>query len=142
MCLYSLGIYYIPSYKLLFFIYKSIMNTAPISLSISLKNVFWFFSLITLSHHDKPTMFGELAGELEVMLETTLLTFLTYECSIFPMSISTHMHTHVCVCMSVWVCVQKNLTHIKNYLSKTKQIITSDGIGITDILFLACFCLL
>ena len=85
------------------------MNTTPITLSISLKNVFWLFPLITLSHHDKPTMFRELAGELEVMLETTLLTFLAYECSIFPMSISTHTHTHtythVCVYMSVWVCV-------------------------------------
>ena len=37
------------------------MNTTPITLSISLKNVFWLFPLITLSHHDKPTMFRELA---------------------------------------------------------------------------------
>ena len=113
------------------------MNTAPISLSISLKNVFWLFPLITLSHHDKPTMFGELEGELEVMLETTLLTFLAYECSIFPMSISTHTHTHTHTHTYI-----ESFTHIKNYLSKTKQIITSDGIEITDILFLACFCIL
>ena len=78
------------------------------------------------------------------MLETTLLTFLAYECSIFPMSISTHththIHTHVCVHVCVGMCIERFHTYKK--LSKTKHIITSGGIEITDILFLVYFCIL